>query len=303
MQKLLIRHILDTMHCEKNLAENLLKTVFGMKDGPAVREDMKEAGCKPALHIRRAEPPQTGFHVPKAPYILSEEGKRKFIDRVSKVKAPTGYLSNMKTRIFPDGTLHGLKSHDYHVLMQQIFPVCISGLMPTRVEKAIMALCSIFWKLCSKTVDPAFEHTMHEEVAIALCMIEREFPPSFFDPMTHLVVHLVEELYLCGSVHNRWMYPLERYMKYLKSYVRNKARPEGCMATGNAVEVGLSLCTEYILECESTRQRVWDAEEEPGNSGEVTCSAFSSRNLIADKRMWTHSCVLSNSTCLTEMRT
>jgi len=136
------------MHCEKNLAQNLLKTIFGMKDGPAFREDMKEAGCKASLHIRRAQPPATGFHVSKAPYILTEENKKKFIDRVSKLKAPTGYMSNMKTQIFPDGILRGLKSHDYHVLMQQIFPVCINGLLLERVEKAIMRLCSIFRKLC-----------------------------------------------------------------------------------------------------------------------------------------------------------
>jgi len=28
----------------------------------------------------------------------------------------------------------------------------------------------------------------------------------------------------------RLMYPTERYLRRLKSYVRNKARPEGCIA-------------------------------------------------------------------------
>jgi len=46
MQRLLIRHILDIMHCEKNIAENFVSTLMGMKDGPAVHKDMKEAGCK-----------------------------------------------------------------------------------------------------------------------------------------------------------------------------------------------------------------------------------------------------------------
>ena len=72
-----------------------------------------------------------------------------------------------------------------------------------------------------------------------LCLLEKEFPPSFFDPMTHLLVHLVEELHICGLVHSRWMYPLERYMKSLKGFVRNKARPEGGMAEGYALEEAL----------------------------------------------------------------
>jgi len=116
--------------------------------------------------------------------------------------------------------------------------------------------------------------SLNAEVALTLCLLEREFPPSFFDPMTHLLVHLVEELQLCGPVQNRWMYPLERYMKYMKSYVQNKARPEGCMATRTAMEVGLGLSTKYILECESTRKRVWDADEELGDSREITCNAY-----------------------------
>ncbi|XP_073049489.1 uncharacterized protein [Primulina eburnea] len=39
------------------------------------------------------------------------------------------------------------------------------------------------------------------------------FPPSFFDVMLHLTVHLVREVRLCGPVYFRWMYPFERSMK------------------------------------------------------------------------------------------
>lgn len=54
--------------------------------------------------------------------------------------------------------------------------------------------------------------------------MEKVFPPSCFGIMTHLVVHLVEELDICGPIHTRWMYPMERYMKTMKGYVRNMAR-------------------------------------------------------------------------------
>jgi hypothetical protein len=40
MQELPIRNLVDVMHCEKNLAENIIKTLFGEKDGPKVRLDM-----------------------------------------------------------------------------------------------------------------------------------------------------------------------------------------------------------------------------------------------------------------------
>jgi len=290
------------MHCEKNIAENLFNTLLGIKDGLAVRNDMKEVGCKKSLHIRKAIPPNTGFYVPKAPYVLSATSKRKFIDRLRNLKTPTGYMSNLKSSIDEDSTVHGLKSHDYHVLLQNILPVCLRGLLPHRVMKAAVQLSCIFQKMCSKVLHPLQMESIIEEVAIAICSLEREFPPSFFDSMTHLPVHLVEELHLCGPVHNRWMYPLERYMKYMKSYVRNKARPEGCMATGTAMEVGLGLSTEYILECESTRKRVWDAEEEVGENGEVLCAAFKICILSPEEIDWAHSCVLTNSNCLDGLR-
>jgi hypothetical protein len=71
--------------------------------------------------------------------------------------------------------------------------------------------------------------------------------------MTHLIIHLVEELDLCGPVHTRWMYPIERYMKALKGYVRNMARPEGSMTTWYTIEEALGFCIKYICEVTSTR--------------------------------------------------
>ncbi len=52
-----------------------------------------------------------------------------------------------------------------------------------------------------------------------MSIIENVFPPVNFDVMTHLVVHLVEELELCGLVPTRWMYSIKQYMKNLIGYV------------------------------------------------------------------------------------
>jgi hypothetical protein len=57
----------------------------------------------------------------------------------------------------------------------------------------------------------------------SMSTIKKLFPLACFDVMTHLVIHLVEELYLCGPIHTRWMYPIGKYMKVLKAYIRNMA--------------------------------------------------------------------------------
>ncbi|XP_071697398.1 uncharacterized protein [Rutidosis leptorrhynchoides] len=46
-----------------------------------------------------------------------------------------------------------------------------------------------------------------------------------------------------GPVYMRWMYPIERYMKKLKNYVRNKAKPEGCIAEGYVADEALTACS------------------------------------------------------------
>jgi hypothetical protein len=90
------------------------------------------------------------------------------------------------------------------------------------------------------------EEELHNDAVIVLCMLEKEFPLGFFDIMTHLLVHLVEEIFLCGPIQCRWMYPMEQFMKTLKDYVCTKARPEGSMAEGYAMDDTLGFCTEYM---------------------------------------------------------
>ncbi|KAI5317270.1 hypothetical protein L3X38_036977 [Prunus dulcis] len=81
---------------------------------------------------------------------------------------------------------------------------------------------------------------LEEDVVVTLCLLEKYFPPSFFDIMVHLVVHLVREVRLCGPVYFRWMYPFERYMKLLKGWSAFKPKDgsfkplSGCT---NTVEV------------------------------------------------------------------
>jgi hypothetical protein len=113
--------------------------------------------------------------------------------------------------------------------------------------------------VCEKLIYTNQKEELMNDAVIALCMLEKEFPQGFFDVMTHLVVHLVEELFLCGPVHCHWMYPMERYMKTLKDYVRTKARPEGSMAKGYAMDDTLGFCTEYMTQFTPTTRRVWDS--------------------------------------------
>jgi len=55
----------------------------------------------------------------------------------------------------------------------------------------------------------------------AVGVLEKYFPPSFFDINIHLLVHLSDEALLCGPIRYHWMYPFDRLMKTFKDYVKN----------------------------------------------------------------------------------
>nr|GEX37094.1 hypothetical protein [Tanacetum cinerariifolium] len=49
-----------------------------------------------------------------------------------------------------------------------------------------------------------------------------------------------------GPILPRWMFPFERYMKKLKGYVQNKAKPEGSIAEGCVAEEALTFSSHYF---------------------------------------------------------
>jgi hypothetical protein len=53
--------------------------------------------------------------------------------------------------------------------------------------------------------NPVDYESLKVDIAESMALLEMEFPPLFFDIMTHLLYHLVEELNLCGPIVTRWM--------------------------------------------------------------------------------------------------
>ena len=59
-----------------------------------------------------------------------------------------------------------------------------------------------------------------------VCMIEKAFPTNILSTQIHILVHVVDEMAIAGIVHTQWMFYLEQFMKTLKAFGRQKARPE-----------------------------------------------------------------------------
>ncbi|XP_078156588.1 uncharacterized protein LOC144552481 [Carex rostrata] len=258
-EELQVRHCLDLMHIEKNVCESLVGLLLGIpkktKDGLNARKDMVKMGIKwkdvgPELR-KTKDGLNTRTYLPPAMYNLSKEEKKKFCQCLHSVKVPSGYSANIKKLVsMKDLKLIGMKSHDCHVLMTQMLPIAIRGILPEKVRLPILKLCFFFNAICSKVIDPESLDELQREVIVTLCEFEIYFPPSFFDIMVHLIVHLVHEIKLCGPVFLRYMYPFERYMSFLKGYVRNRYRPEGSIVEGYIAEEAIEWYNSYMADLE-----------------------------------------------------
>jgi hypothetical protein len=64
--------------------------------------------------------------------------------------------------------------------------------------------------------------------------------------MIHLIIHLVDELEICGPVGAMWCYPMETYLLILKNKMKNRAKPKACMAFGYMYDKALGFYTKYF---------------------------------------------------------
>jgi hypothetical protein len=74
----------------------------------------------------------------------------------------------------------------------------------------LINLSRVFTKFCLKVIDLKSMPVLKVEVVKTMSTLKKVFHLACFDVITHLVIHLVEELDLYCSVHTQWMYPMER---------------------------------------------------------------------------------------------
>ncbi|XXG52384.1 hypothetical protein AAC387_Pa03g0738 [Persea americana] len=171
--------------------------------------------------------------MPPTQYTMSKDEKDVFLSVMKGVEVLNEYCSNIAKRVnMKERTLQGLKSHDNHILIQQLPPISIWNCLPKNVVAPLIEVSNFFGQLSSR-VHRIYElNGLQERIVMTLYHLEKKFPPAFFDVMVHLTIHLTSEALLGGPVQFKWMYPIKKYMSTLKRYVRNRARPEASIAKG-----------------------------------------------------------------------
>ncbi|GJZ10274.1 hypothetical protein Tco_0545033 [Tanacetum coccineum] len=215
------------------------------KDTAKARQDLQNLGIRRPLWLTKNH--KGKIVKPQAAYSFTPENRKKFCQYIKGVKLPDGFGSCFKHKVTDNDTnITGLKSHDCHIMMQRLLPYGLQNYLPDNIAKPIIELSSLFKQLCSATLMEDDMLKASVKVVEILCELERIYPPAFFDIMIHLPIHLALEALEGGPIHPRWMFPFERFMKKLKGYVRNKAKPEGSIAEGYVAEEALTLSSHYF---------------------------------------------------------
>ena len=130
--------------------------------------------------------------------------------------------------------------------MTHLLLIALRGILPENVRMAIVKLCAFLNMISQKEIHPNNLLKLQDDVVQCLVSFEMVFPPSFLNIMTHLLIHLVEEIFVLGPVFLHNMFPFERFMAVLKKYVHNHARPEGSIAKGYGTEEVIEFCVDFI---------------------------------------------------------
>ena len=144
------------MHLTKNLCVNLLSflgTYGQAKDTLEARRDLKEMKQREDLRPEKREKWQ--HYLRPASYTLGKEEKERLFDCLNSVKVPSGYSSNIQGRInMKEKKFTNLKFHDCHVLMTQLLPVALRGILSENARLVIVKLCAFLNEISQKAIDP-----------------------------------------------------------------------------------------------------------------------------------------------------
>ena len=118
---------------------------------------------------------------------------------LEKLRFSDGYAGNiMKGVNMSTLRIGGLKSHDYHVWLERVMLVMIRGYVSEEIWRVLAEVSYFFHQLCAKELDPKVIEKLEKQAPELLCKLERIFPPSFFNPMQHMILHLPFEAQLGG---------------------------------------------------------------------------------------------------------
>jgi hypothetical protein len=120
---LIMPHNIDLMHQERDVAESIISTCFDVtdktKDNMKPRKDMAEICKRSMLELKVSDKGHESR--PRSDYCLKPDETKEIFKWLKNLKFLDRYAANLKQAVnLKTGKLIGLKSHDYHIIMERL---------------------------------------------------------------------------------------------------------------------------------------------------------------------------------------
>jgi len=203
---------LDVMHIEKNVIENIFNTVIDVKG--KTKDNIKaRIDITLFFHRKNMELVINGSRVakPKASFALEKNAQLLVYQWLKSLCFPDGHASNISRLVnLEECRLYGMKSYDCHVFMQALIPLAYRDLLSKGIWDALTEISHFFKDICFSKLRTHHVEMLETNIIKTICKLEMIFPPSFFDSMEYLPIHLPYVAIVGGLVQYKWMYPFER---------------------------------------------------------------------------------------------
>ena len=169
------------------------------KDNIKARVDLAMLCDRPRYEMRTPGP-RRKWKKTQADFVLTRAQKKEALEWIQKLQFPDGYAANLRRGVnLTTMRINGLKSHDYHIWIERLLPVMVRGYLPDHVWQVLAELSNFFRQLCAKELSRAVVEQMEKLAPVLLCKLEKIFPPGFFNPMQHMILHLPYEARMGGG--------------------------------------------------------------------------------------------------------
>jgi hypothetical protein len=216
---LILPHNIDLMHQEHNIAESIISMCFDVtgfsKDNVNARKDLADLCNYPSM-----EPKVNAMATLKrtwTPYCLKPVERKEILRWLKKLMFPDRYVSNIKRVVnISTGKLNGLKSHNYHIIIERLMPVMFRGYFDADLWEIFIELNYFYWQICAKQVSKLMMQKLEREIMVLICKMKKVFPLGWFNAMQRLLV-----LRLVGESIGIWLLWYQR-IPFLDDEVRRE---------------------------------------------------------------------------------
>ncbi|XP_074359754.1 uncharacterized protein LOC141699836 [Apium graveolens] len=216
------------------------------KDHLEARFDLQEQNIRKPLHpVLSAD--GKSYEIRPAIFDMNKKEKEIFCSVLKNAKLPYDCASNISQYVsIIEKKVVGYKSHDAHFMLHYLLQFALRRILKPEVALPLIKLGTFLRGLWSKVIDLNDFKKLQKDIFDILCRFEIIFIQSLFEIMVHLLVHLCREVEYGGPVQLRSMFPIERFLGNLKSYVRNRRKPEGSIAEGYLAEECVTFCSRFL---------------------------------------------------------